>query len=344
MDWPRMLRILPAISSLFLLSGSSVFGQTRNPLDDSPDSYRQNPAYVQNPAYAQNPGYGQNPADGPYGPWVPAAESGRDSTPEPSLGHTEMEREMDQLNHNDPLGALSAPGAEANPGAPAGSDTVSVQQLRHPLSHRWEMLLAQLQSDLAKGHVKHANKLMARALKDPAAAPYAHGILGTHYLKHGWPAAAIPELQQAAQTLPMASVHSNLGYALCLMGQTKRGEEELQEALSLDGNSSQTRFLMGIVLLNQKSRDREARYDLRMAVGKVPTARLALAISHMRRGEMQAAENQLCQFLGPNRQDDLLRLWTWASKAASQPQPATAFGFPHQTSGAAQTPIAVSRH
>ena len=251
---------------------------------------------------------------------------------------------MGQMQNNDPFGMIPMPDPQANPGAPAGSDTISVQQLRHPISHRWMVQLAQFQSDLEKGRVKSANKLMAKALKEPSAAPYAHGILGTHYLKKGWAAAAVPELEKAAQALPLSSLHSNLGYALCLTGQTRRGEEELQEALSLNGDAPQTRFLMGVVLLNQKSREREALYDLRMAVSKVPVAHLALAICHMRQGEMQAAENQLDEFLGPNRKNDLLRLWSWASEAASKSQPATAFGFPYQLSSPAQQASAALGH
>jgi Flp pilus assembly protein TadD len=247
------------------------------------------------------------------------------------------------LSHEDPFAALPEPDAEAGSGGLAGNDTVSIQQLRHPLSHRWRIELAQLQTALNKGHVKRANKLMSKALKEPAAAPYAHGILGTHYLKEGWPAAAVPELEKAARVLPMAALHSNLGYALCLTGQTQRGEEEFQEALSLDGASPQARFLMGVVLLNQRSREREARYDLGMAAASLPTARLALAVCDLRRGEEQAAENEISQFLGPNRKSDLLRVWSWASDVASKPQPATAFGFPYQIAGSPQKPPAAPR-
>src|SRR5581483_7041373 len=116
----------------------------------------------------------------------------------------------------------------------------------------------------------------AQALEDPSAAPYAHAILGTEYLKEGQPRAAIPELEHAAGVLPMAGIHSNLGYALCLTGQEKRGEHEFEEALRIDGNSAQARFLMGILLLNQKSRDQEARYNLNLAQDRVHSAHLAL--------------------------------------------------------------------
>lgn len=336
MYWSRMTQILPAIS-LFLMSGPSVFGQNRSPLPDAPSASQQNQPYGPDDPW-------NNQTGGPYVPWAPADVSGRNADSGSDVGRTTMERQMDQMEHNDPFGMIPTPDAQANSIAPAGSDAVSVHQLQHPLSHRWLALLAQFQSDLEKGHVKSANKVMAKALKEPAAAPYVHAILGTHYLKKGWPFAAVPELEKAAQALPMPSLHSNLGYALCLTGQTKRGEVELQKALSLDGDAPQTRFLMGVILLNQKSREREAQYDLRMAQSKVPTAHLALAICHMRQGEMQAAENQISEFLGPNRKNDLLRMWNWASEVASQPQPATAFGFPYLISGSPPQSSVAAQH
>lgn len=165
------------------------------------------------------------------------------------------------------------------------------------------------------------------ALKEPSAAPYAHAILGTEYLRNGHPAAAVPELEDAAQVLQMSGIHSNLGYALCLTGQGQRGREELREALRLNGDSASARFLMGIALLNEKSQQKQAEYNLNLAKKDVPSARLALAVSHLRDGDKDGAEKQVREFLGPNQDLYFTLVWQWASGAAANSHPARAFGF-----------------
>lgn len=220
-----------------------------------------------------------------------------------------------------------APGLNLPGLAPNGQQMVSVEQLRHPLTRKGRKLLQKVESYLRLGQRDKAIEQLAVAIHERSAAPYAHGILGTEYLRTGHARAAIPELEEAARVLPIAGVHSNLAYALCLTGQSQRGEQELQEALRLDGGSPQARFLMGVLLLGRKSRDHEARYDLKMALKYVPSAHLALAVCHLRDGENEAAQKELRQYLGPAREIQLPVLMQWASAAAARPDPATAFGL-----------------
>lgn len=212
------------------------------------------------------------------------------------------------------------------------SNTVSVAQLKHPLSRKGASLLHKVASYLKHHQKAKANEQLAEALKEPTAAPYAHAILGTEYLKDGQIAEAVPELESAAQVLPISGVHSNLGYALCLMGHINRGRMELNEALRLDGDSPQARFLMGVVLLNQKSEPKKAEYNLKLAQDRVPSARLALAVCHILDGQRDAAEAELHEYLGPNKQKYFAAVWKWATGAAANPRPAAAFGFQDQES------------
>ncbi len=212
----------------------------------------------------------------------------------------------------------------------SGQNTVSVTQLRHPLSRKGMRLIKKVESYLKIGQRAKAKEQLAEAMKEPSAAPYAHAILGTEYLRDGKPAAAIPELEDAARVLPIAGVHSNLGYALCLTGHGKRGQQELEEALRLDGDSPQTRFLIGIILLNQKSQAQEAQYNLKMAQDRVRSAHLGLAVCDILKGEMDAAQKQVRQYLGPERENEFFVAWQWVSAAAADPHPAAAFGFRYQ--------------
>lgn len=213
------------------------------------------------------------------------------------------------------------------PGQPEPeSNAVSVAQLKHPLSRKGMKLISKVQSYLKRGERAKAKEQLSEALKEPSAAPYAHAILGTEYLRDGQPAAAVPELETAAQVLPVGGVHSNLGYALCLTGHMNRGLMELTEALQLNGDSPQTRFLIGVVLLNQKTDPKKAEYNLKLAENRVPTAHLALAICDILNGEKDAAEEQVHQYLGSD-QADFPMIWHWAIKAAAIAHPAAAFGF-----------------
>jgi Tfp pilus assembly protein PilF len=207
---------------------------------------------------------------------------------------------------------------------------VSVAQLRHPLSRKGFELIQTLLSYLNMGQREKAQAELVKALQEPSAAPYAHAILGTEYLMESQVAAAVPELENAAQVLPISSVHSNLGYALCMTGQSKRGQRELEEALRLDGESSKARYLMGVLLLNQKSREQEAQFDLKLAEGHIPEAHLALAVCHLRRGERAAAKQQVEEYLGADRNAEFYSVWVWVSAAAAAAHPAHAFGFPDQ--------------
>jgi Tfp pilus assembly protein PilF len=202
-----------------------------------------------------------------------------------------------------------------------------VAQLSHPLTGKDRRLLQKIESYFKVGQRAKAKEQLANALKKPATAPYAHAIVGTEYLKEGQPRAAVPELEDAARVLSSAGIHSNLGYALCMTGQPKRGEQELEEALRLDGNSLKARLLMGILLLNQTSREQDAHYNLSLAQKSVRSAHLALAVYHLRRGEKDAAEEQVHEYLGPQRSGDFPMFWQWVSEAAEQAHPAVAFGF-----------------
>ena len=135
-------------------------------------------------------------------------------------------------------------------------------QLRHPLTRKGMKLIKKVESYLKLGQRDKAHEKLVEALQEPSAAPYAHAILGTEYLKDGRPAAAVPELEDAASVLAIAGVHSNLGFALCLTGHLAHGRQELAEALRLDGDSAQARFLMGVALLNEQSEQKAAEYNL----------------------------------------------------------------------------------
>jgi len=212
----------------------------------------------------------------------------------------------------------------------AGPVVVSVGQLQHPLTYKGLRLLRRIQSYLRQGDRAKAQQEFRQALKEQSAAPYARALIGTDYLRNGESAAAVAELEKAAQVLPLASVHSNLGYALSLTGDTPRGQKELEEALRLDATSRQAQFVLGVLLLDHRSRDHEALENLRGAQQQVPEAHMALAVFYVRDRNYDAAEQEIRGFLGPDRSAEFTDAWNWACLVAAGPKPATAFGLDRQ--------------
>jgi tetratricopeptide (TPR) repeat protein len=180
---------------------------------------------------------------------------------------------------------------------PAGAPgTVSVSELRHPLSSAEASLIQQAQQYSAAGKHAKAIQVLKNALQDSASMGYARSLLGIEYLKIGDIYTAIPELKEAVARLPrLAANHSNLGYALCRIGDKTNGEQELRAAIKLDGNVPKAHFLLGILLLDRGTE--EARNHLLLAQNDVSRARLALAVFYARRGESGAAQEELVRYL-----------------------------------------------
>ncbi|HEX5432404.1 MAG TPA: tetratricopeptide repeat protein [Bryobacteraceae bacterium] len=213
-------------------------------------------------------------------------------------------------------------------GPGVSGSTVSVEQLAHPLSKKARKMIEKAQKYSHSGDHAKAIGELRKALEEPSAIPYAHSILGAELLKTGNVKAALQELKEGVLLLPHSVAnHSNLGYALFLSGQKEEGEKEIREALKMDSTSPQARFLIGVIQLEKGSHDQEAEKDFQMAQGEVQSAHLGLAMLYGRQGNKSAADQQLLQYLGPERAARLPFARAWLA-AALQQGPAATFGFP----------------
>jgi tetratricopeptide (TPR) repeat protein len=189
----------------------------------------------------------------------------------------------------------SEPAAE--PEVTRGPLTVSAEELRHPVSRKGRKLLEKAQTLARAGDHSKAIEELNAALKEPSAAPLAHGALGVEYLKLHQTTAAIGEFEQAIALSPRSAAdHSNFGFALCVTGQIERGLREIETALALDPSLLRPRFLKGVILLDRDSRDHEAWVNLQAAQREVPSAHLALAVFYSRNGQNSAAQQQLREY------------------------------------------------
>jgi hypothetical protein len=212
---------------------------------------------------------------------------------------------------------IRLPVRENKPGPTTG--TVSVQQLKHPVTAKSKRILADAQKASLKGEYLKTVEILKGALNDPAALPHARMNIGVAYLMAGQVAPAIPELQEAARLMPEdAVVRTNLAYALLLNKQLDAAETEGRLALQLDRNNSKARWVMGWVLLDKGSKLEEGVEDLRFASREIPKAKMALAQFYERTGQKDAAVRELREFLPQASVEDRAAVEQWISKLAAK--------------------------
>lgn len=159
---------------------------------------------------------------------------------------------------------------------PASMGTVSVRELERPLEGKGLTLLLKAKEFIAKGDVAHGLEKARAAAQYPAAEPYALGILATEHLREGQIDAAVVEFQQAAMLLPgKVELHSNLAFALGVVGRNEEALKEARMALKLDPGRAKVRFVLGQILL-QMGREEEAKFHLKKAAVDIAGARKML--------------------------------------------------------------------
>jgi tetratricopeptide (TPR) repeat protein len=203
------------------------------------------------------------------------------------------------------------------PGPATG--TVSVRQLRSPLSGKSKRMFDAAQKASAAGDFLKEIEILRGTLKDASAVPYARINLGVAYVRAGQAATAIPEFQEAARLMPDDSVvHSNLAYALLLTKRMDEAEVEGRRALELDGSNFKARWVMGSILLDQGSHVEEAVEDLHFASREIPKARVMLAIFYERSGQKDEAARELRAFLPQASSEERVKVEQWLSKLVAK--------------------------
>lgn len=206
------------------------------------------------------------------------------------------------------------------------SGTVSVAELRHPLSGKARALIQKAQMALIAGNVDDCLQELDAAVKERSAIPYIPGVRGEAYLFSGRVPEAIAELRLAVEQLPVSANYSNLGFAYILNGDIDEGEQNLERALELK-DVLQTRYLLGLVLLDLKPRNAEACDQLDRAQNLIPEARVALAVCYERGGSEAAAARQVRDFLGPARESEFDEWKKWVDTVATEARPSGRFGL-----------------
>jgi Tfp pilus assembly protein PilF len=221
----------------------------------------------------------------------------------------------------------NAPTFPSDRAAQAAPGTVSVAALRSGPPKTELSLMQRAQRFADSGDHVTAIQVLKRGLAEGSSMPHVRGMLATEYLKVGKIRAAITQLEIAIELTPyLAANYSNLGYALCRIGDTESGERQVREAIRLDKTLWKSHFLLGLILLDRGTP--EARDELRWAQNEASAARLALAVYYERHNEMDEAERQIQAFLRMSPSADPGGTEIWVATTAALEQPAAAFGFP----------------
>ena len=171
--------------------------------------------------------------------------------------------------------------------------TVSVEELRNPLTGKSLRTILTAQQHLRSGERIQGLQELRQAMNDPIAMPYAISILGAEHIKTGEYDVATRELQQAVKLLPGKPENlSNLAYVLYLTGHNEEGVAEARKALQLDPGRPKTRLVLGLLLLRQGSHETEAIEHIQAATQEIPSAHLALAAHYERLGHAPEAEKE----------------------------------------------------
>jgi Flp pilus assembly protein TadD len=249
-------------------------------------------------------------------PNVPSAFPAYDASGDGIMGMSANESARPGLSHPGRLQNMDPPESGEFTVTPrrAGPAAVSADQLRHPLTGKSLRTIQKAEKLIAAHDYVHAREELQKAVKDQAAAPYAHSLLGQEYERDGRFGEAAVELEQAVRLLPSSVPdRANLGYALLMTGQFSAAEKELQRALELQPANPRTHLVLGMLYYTLKTRDREAQEHLEFAARELPGAHLMLAKFYRLTGRTDAADREFQMFLeaagSPNSVATAARQW-----------------------------------
>ena len=133
--------------------------------------------------------------------------------------------------------------------------TISSDVLRNPISSKALRTLQRAMHNAELGdHPAAIDALQDILVKQPAAAPYIHHLLGIEYLETHQFAAALSSFEEAARSMPHDSTaHSNYGLSLALTGQFDHAETELRKALELDRTNAKAKSILEVVLVIRRA-------------------------------------------------------------------------------------------
>jgi Flp pilus assembly protein TadD len=231
--------------------------------------------------------------------WTDSLPGGRGPSWDSPQGPGAFSRVPRESRPTDSSGAsLEEPQGFTATASPRESGPVSADQLRHPLTGKALRLIRKAERLIKAGDHLHAIEELRRDVANPAAAPYAHSLLGQEYIRTWQFGEAIPELEEGVRLLPSSVPdHANLGYAFLMTRRLDSAEHELLRALELQPKNPHTHLALGVLRYSQGSHDQEAQQHLEFAAHELPAAHLILAKFYRRVGRTEDSDREFNAYL-----------------------------------------------
>ena len=219
-----------------------------------------------------------------------------------------------QLLHVDKSGSPIEVRLPSNTNVKPGG-TVSYANLRHKVPrsalHEYKAAVEARKHADPEATLAHLRKAVAL---DPQFAA-AHNDLAAQYLDGRLYDVALEELDRAVALDP-ASTAVKLNRAICLsrLGRLAEAEASARQAVQLDGGSPRSRYLLGLILANEKKFTREAIDDLEQSSDQFPEARVIAAQILVRSGRNAEAREQLQLYLSVCKPENCRAVRSWLDR------------------------------
>ena len=179
---------------------------------------------------------------------------------------------------------------------PGITATVPARQLRIPPKAVKELQRAQ--SAIVAGDVRSSARHLEKAVQIYPECLEAHNNLGSRYFELREYEKAAVEFQKASVIEPRAiQPVSNLSVALFLLQRYPEAETSARRAIDLDPRNSTARYMLGTILVTEKRNPAEAIQLLSQTKNEFADSRLLLATALTRLGNLEAAQNELREYL-----------------------------------------------
>lgn len=197
----------------------------------------------------------------------------------------------------------------------AAQSTVSLAELRHkvPGKARKEALLAQ------KAWNKRDNddciQHLQKALQIDSDYLAARRDLGLVYLRLNQPENVIAAFEELLRVDPRsAEAYSYISVAYAQLKHFAEGELAARRSLDIDPGNNRSRYMLGLLLAEQKKDDDAALQYLKQSYRAFPAAHVVVAQILARRGEIVDARKQLEEYLPIAPSAELSQLKNWLEK------------------------------
>jgi tetratricopeptide (TPR) repeat protein len=200
----------------------------------------------------------------------------------------------ENVSVRDALNAISIGIPNLEGGSRPGAGVISISRMRHKVPKAAEKAYKAADKKYHSKDVDGSIEDLKRATEIDGEYLEAWNNLGCRYLLKGQAREALAALERAAHIDKDAPfVHTNIAIAQISLANFVGAEQAARSALSVDSSDKKARYVLGMTLVAQQKYTDETLKVLRQVEEDFPMARLALAETLAKRGNVEQAKTIL---------------------------------------------------